>query len=948
VTNVSGGVNLEARHDVNIGGDVVGRDKIVINQYFPASKVPLQPEAQNRLRILFVGPRPLGGNILLCDPEAEWRFVCSTIERKLSPIALVRLVPPTFSELQDALADLRHPYDIVHIVGCGTDNGLYLERENGYPDFYLLEQLTTAFRRAKAQLVLLNIGKARPLAEALRAVGVPAILASTDTVANTEAEIVLNAFYSGLSNQQTLRAAYQMGQDVFAHEQQGREYHFMLLADGDDQPLRYPDDLASSPKIFSGQPPHNPLPSLTSSFVDRETMLTGTLINWFSVVNPVPIMALTGLGGIGKKTLSIAACERYGWHFPGGIVYLSARDTRDFSPNHIAEAMDMALGTQMMKSDNPPGEALQYLEAKRCLLILNRVDSLSDEQQQMLARWLEMLGRQMGSRVLLTMRPEDLEPFQSLEITSREVGQLDLPDACHLLQLLAEQSKSEAVQRLQGHHSAVALAAFCHPFLLRIAASMLETSPLDIVLNRFRKLHGGSLNRDITQLIGEMVNSAEHKNPGAARLLCTLAVFRNGAAYAALEKVRGETSNDFDERLDRLKVENLIELDPQTDRYFANSLIVEWAIQWGPYTDEDWLGTHRRHVQFYLEYARRYSQANRLHWPDLDIDWENVRAAANWIAERVLHETPSEAESALAADLIRALDAVIYARRPVESEVWLQAGQQACRILERAVDEGWITLKWGLLDVDLGNLDHARQCFEHCAALFTSVDDRKGMRYAYGNLGHWYHTQGNYDQAVKHYQQVTDLCRTDHDVYGTIVGQVNLGDVYRDMGEAAQAEVHLDESVRLCRESNEYPFHLAIALGNLAELRLAFNDIEQAFRYAEESWTIAKDLQAKDQMGVASRILGDIWERRGETEQATHCWKSAIDLLTEGNVQEELAEAHENLGRFLVRSGSMSEAREHLNMACRIYGTLGNEGRATNARNILSSLTADQEVPHDR
>jgi hypothetical protein len=28
ISNVSGGVNLDAQHDVNVGGDVVGRDKI--------------------------------------------------------------------------------------------------------------------------------------------------------------------------------------------------------------------------------------------------------------------------------------------------------------------------------------------------------------------------------------------------------------------------------------------------------------------------------------------------------------------------------------------------------------------------------------------------------------------------------------------------------------------------------------------------------------------------------------------------------------------------------------------------------------------------------------------------------------------------------------------------------------------------------------------------------
>jgi hypothetical protein len=39
VTNVSGGVNLDAQHDVNIGGDVVGRDKIVATYGYTVEQV---------------------------------------------------------------------------------------------------------------------------------------------------------------------------------------------------------------------------------------------------------------------------------------------------------------------------------------------------------------------------------------------------------------------------------------------------------------------------------------------------------------------------------------------------------------------------------------------------------------------------------------------------------------------------------------------------------------------------------------------------------------------------------------------------------------------------------------------------------------------------------------------------------------------------------------------
>jgi tetratricopeptide (TPR) repeat protein len=933
VTDRSGGIDLNA-DEIDITGDVVGRDKIVIHQYFTAAQMALQPETQNRLRVLFVGPRPLNGKPPLFRPEGEWRLISNIIERRQSPIALVHLVPPTFSELQQALADPRYAYDIVHIVGSMTDKGLDLECDNGSLDSCAIEQMLSAFQHVSVQLIVLNIGDARPLAEAFRSMGIAAVLASTRAITDDEAEIALQSFYAGLGDRQTLQAAYEMGRAGFEHKWPNREYPFILLADKSRRRLHFPRSLASSPKIFTNQPPHNSIPALTGNFVDRESALTSRLFNWLRTVNPVPMMALTGLGGIGKRTLAIAAAERYGWLFPGGIIYLTAHDTRDLSPNHVAEAIDMALDTHMMKSDNPSGEALKYLETKRCLLILDRVDFLNDEQQQSLAHWLSMLSREMGSRVLLTMRPEYLEPFRSLELMTYQVGQLDLPAATHLLQSLAA-TNEEASQRLQDHLSEVAQAAFCHPFLLGVAVAMAAQSPLTVVLDRFRKLHGGFLDRDIPRLIGEMVASVTRNSSGAERLLCALAVFQGGASYTALARVYDEAQIDLSETLDRLKSANLIELDPKTERYTVISLIAEWAIQWGTYTAEDWTNTHQRHVQYFLEFARQYHTLDRSHWAELDIDWENVRAAANWITGRI--SASDKMDTNLMMDLIYALLDVISARRPAESEVWLQVGLAASRSLGRKSEEGWIALCQGSLDFDRGNLAEAKQCFESSAELFNSLNNRKGLRYAHGNLSRLYHAQGSYDQAAQHYQRVTDLCSADNDLFGTIVGHINLGDVYRDMGDFAQAKAHLDESVRVCRESKAYYFLLPVALGNLAELWLVSKDIVQSFEYAEESWRIAQEIKDKDQMGVACRILGDAWDLKGDGEQAVRYWNNSLQLLTAAGLQEELAKAHENLGRFLLRSGSLSEAHEHLDIARRIYETLGAEVRATDVRNLMSS-----------
>jgi hypothetical protein len=95
-TNVSDGIHLNA-NDVNIGGDVVGRDKIIQITNNIVQQAQIARERQP-LRVLAVIASPVAGERETDPPpaslsgRAEWKALRAAT--KIAPLLLARLRPP--------------------------------------------------------------------------------------------------------------------------------------------------------------------------------------------------------------------------------------------------------------------------------------------------------------------------------------------------------------------------------------------------------------------------------------------------------------------------------------------------------------------------------------------------------------------------------------------------------------------------------------------------------------------------------------------------------------------------------------------------------------------------------------------------------------------------------------------------------------------------------------
>jgi tetratricopeptide (TPR) repeat protein len=327
---------------------------------------------------------------------------------------------------------------------------------------------------------------------------------------------------------------------------------------------------------------HTNLPPLTNIFIGRVTELV-QISNWMEE-HRCPVIALTGLGGIGKSSLALAAARWNSWRFHR-VIYLSAKATagpKALTLDAICREVDavLQLGEEFrnLPSEARPARAAAVLNARPYLLILDNLEVLTVEQAAELTDFLQCLDPGSGTVALLTLRPEHFPPLVDRrlhDLYHLAVPSLAPPDAVALLsellkrpgarespaaeglgwnkvpsrpvtprayarlELLAQQGDAplDKVAALQE----LAATAHYHPMLLRFAAADLQEPGSDWgdVLHRLRGLRGEDVQQQVAAMIGAMCNDLAQRKPEALTLLQALLTFSGGATREALQCVWG-------------------------------------------------------------------------------------------------------------------------------------------------------------------------------------------------------------------------------------------------------------------------------------------------------------------------------------------------------------------------------------------------------------------------
>ncbi len=93
---------------------------------------------------------------------------------------------------------------------------------------------------------------------------------------------------------------------------------------------------------------------------------------------------------------------------------------------------------------------------------------------------------------------------------------------------------------------------------------------------------------------------------------------------------------------------------------------------------------------------------------------------------------------------------------------------------------------------------------------------------------------------------------------------------------------------------------LSIAHAGLADAYLGLQQPSAALQQAELSWQVARQIGAPFNLGVSSRVLGDVWLALSEPQRAVEYYEQSIPWLTTAGEPDEVRRAQAGRERALT------------------------------------------------
>ena len=216
---------------------------------------------------------------------------------------------------------------------------------------------------------------------------------------------------------------------------------------------------------------------------------------------------------------------------------------------------------------------------------------------------------------------------------------------------------------------------------------------------------------------------------------------------------------------------------------------------------------------------------------------------------------------------------------------------RAAQEAQRPVLKGDALLGRGVVAWKQNRLEEARQAFETCCRIFHEYRVPYREANALNNLGLIYHTREQAEQALTYYRQALALAEKSGSVYDTLYHHPQHR---RDpLHVRAICRIGREPIASCCRWRRTWDTGrmLSMAYCGLADIALARDDLHAALQHASSAAVGRGDRQHIEQLGMAYRILGEIWLRREDYEQARSFFEQSLPLLEQHHLEDDLAKA---------------------------------------------------------
>lgn len=636
----------------------------------------------------------------------------------------------------------------------------------------------------------------------------------------------------------------------------------------------------------------------------------------------VRLVTICGAGGIGKTRLALEIIDRVQGEFDDGVLFIDLVPITN--PALIPEQLLAALGADIPDSTSIEEFAIEQLEDKRLLVVLDNMEHLRSAAP-FVARLLE---RCADVAVLATSRERLGIPFER----TLDIAPLPVPDQ-HAPQTLASVMNSESVQlfidraRMVDHEHELTqenvedVAAICRrldglPLAIELAAARVAEVPPRLILRNFAR-------------ILPFLERASDDPQGRHRTMINAIAWSYGL-LSADEQTAFRSLAVFQSSF---SVEAALAIVKETlcDALGQDDLLVLLASLTGKHllVRRTWQGDEPRFEM--LQTMREFGQDQLIATNELDRVHNAYAAYLTALADRLRLELRGQrpgvalARYTLDHDEFRAALAWLIGHRPVvdtsalllcnnlanfwlfrgharEGKAWYlaalaQAGEavsiehataylqlghftyddhaaayayygkglELYKQLGHAQGTAGLTISLALAARHLGRYDESEALLNQGLSIFEDLDNDSGIANASFHLATLMELRGDFPAAVAHLDEARNRWEHAGDAANAVNAVFQMGKIHRRRGEYDRAESLLKWSMAR-RENEGIEFDLPALYVELGFVAAAREDIQSAYSFFSQAISITQRTAVTERFAESMTAIADLAIRDGQAD----------------------------------------------------------------------------------